>query len=133
MKILTETAPRILLALIFLVGAIDGFYFIFTGTHLIHPPTSDRGVQFEHALQAAGFFWPFMKSVEVVGALCLLTNRAPALGFALLTPIVAVIVLFHLFLNPQGLPLAIILLVCWASLLRRYARSFTPLFQRPVA
>jgi hypothetical protein len=122
-----------LLALIFVVGATDGFWFIFTGTHLIHPPTSERGVQFEHALQAAGFFWPFMKSIEVIGALCLLTNRAPAFGVAVLSPIVAVIVLFHLFLNPQGLPIAIILFVCWMLLLRRYAGNFAPLFKRPVS
>ncbi len=32
------TVPRVVLGLIFLAGAIDGFSFIFTGTHLLHPP-----------------------------------------------------------------------------------------------
>ena len=41
-KILTVDTPRILLGLLFLVGAIEGFTFIFTGNHLIHPPTSPR-------------------------------------------------------------------------------------------
>ena len=56
------TVPRVVLGLIFLAGAIDGFSFIFTGTHLLHPPTSDRGLQFEAALKATGFFWALMKS-----------------------------------------------------------------------
>jgi putative oxidoreductase len=130
-KMLSETVPRIVLAFVFLVGATDGFWFIFTGAHLVHPPTSDQGVQFEHALQATGFFWPFMKTIEVIGALCLLTNRAPAFGLALLAPIIMVIVLFHVFLNHQGLPLAIILLACSIALLRAYRGNYAALFQQP--
>ena len=78
---------------------------------MINPPTSDMSHEFEYALQSVGFFWPFMNSIELIGAICLLTNRAPALGLALLMPIMAVIVLFHVFLNPLGLPLATIMLV----------------------
>ncbi len=118
------TVPRVLLGVIFLVGAIDGFAFVLTGNHLIHPPTSARGVAFEEALKASGFFWPLMKIVELVGAVCLLTNRAPALGLALLSPIMTVIVLFHVFLNPQGIPLALLLIACGAPLLYAYATRY---------
>ncbi len=48
-------SPRILLGLIFLVGAVDGFAWIFTGQHLIHPPTSAAGLRFEDGLKASGF------------------------------------------------------------------------------
>ncbi len=44
--------------------------------------------------------------MNLVGGLSLLFNVAPAFGLALLAPVMATIVLFHVFLNPQGLPLA---------------------------
>ena len=115
-KILLQTAPRLILGALFLISAIDGFWFLATGAHLIHPPTSERGMQFEQALIASGFFWPFLKVVNLAGALSLLTNRAPAFGLALIAPVVAVIVLFHIFLNPQGIPVAVLLVVCGALL-----------------
>lgn len=127
------TVPRVLLGLIFLAGGIDGFFYVATGGHLIHPPTSERGLAFEEALKATGFFWPFMKAVELVGAFCLLSNRAPALGLALLSPIMSVVVLFHLFLNPQGIPVAVLLVVCGGLLLRVYAPRYAVAFSAGLA
>ncbi len=82
------------------------FWAMATGQHLIHPPVSPAGRAFEQGLQASGFFWPFLKTVNLVGGLSLLFNVAPAFGLALIAPVMATIVLFHVFLNPQGLPLA---------------------------
>jgi len=106
-----STIPRVLLGIIFLIFGIDGFVYVFTGSSLIVPPVSEAGGQFIASLQASGFFWPFMKTIYIVAALCLLTNRAPALGIALLIPIIAVIILFHAVLNPAGIPIAVILAV----------------------
>jgi putative oxidoreductase len=130
-NILLATVPRILLGLIFLVGAVDGFSFILTGSHLIHPPTSDKGLAFEAGLKAAGFFWPLMKSIELVGALCLLTNRAPVVGLALLSPIMTVIVFFHFILNPGGIPLALILVVTGGMLVYQYRNQLLALANSP--
>ena len=121
------TAARIVLGLIFLLGAVDGFSYIFTGAHLVHPPTSEAGLAFEGALKASGFIWPLMKIVELVAAIALLSNRAPALGLALLLPLIAVISLFHVVLNPQGIPLAVVVLVCAAVLLKAYADRYASL------
>lgn len=121
------TVARVLLGVIFLLGAVDGFAFILTGGHLIHPPTSERGLAFEAALKASGFIWPAMKMVELVAACCLLANRAPALGLALLLPLIVVISLFHVVLNPQGLPLAVIVTVCAIVLFKAYATQFAGL------
>lgn len=136
-QILMVSAPRILLGGIFLIGAADGFAFILTGSHLIHPPTSAQGLAFEAALKESGFFWPLMKAIELIGALLLLSNRAPALGLALLAPIMTVIVLFHAVLNPGGLPLAFILiltsgLVFWTNR-SRYAALLSPGTPEPAA
>ncbi|RJE82381.1 hypothetical protein [Paracoccus onubensis] len=125
--IFVDTGPRLLLGGIFLLGAIDGFSYIFTGSHLIHPPTSVNGQAFEDALKEVGFIWPLMKTVELIGALLLLSNRAPALGLALLSPVMAVIVLFHVALNPSGLPLAVILAVTGGMTLWVQFDRFKPL------
>jgi hypothetical protein len=69
-----------------------------------------------------------MKVVEIIGAICLLSNRAPAFGLAVLSPIMTVVVLFHIFLNPQGIPLASLLVICGALLLRAYASRYAAVF-----
>ena len=128
-SIVLVTVPRILLGLLFLVSAIDGFWWLATGNHLIHPPTSARGVAFETALQNAGFFWPLLKSVNLVGGLSLVTNIAPALGLALIAPVMAVIVLFHLTINPQGIPVAVILIVLGGLLVWAYRERYAALLR----
>lgn len=128
-NILLVAVPRILLGLIFLVSAVDGFWWLATGANLIHPPTSERGVAFEVALQSSGFFWPLLKTVNLAGALSLLCNVVPAFGLALLAPVMAVIVLFHLTINPQGLPVAIILIVLGSLLVWAYRDRYAVLFR----
>lgn len=125
----TVHLPRTLLALLFLVSAADGFWFIATGNHLIHPPTSPQGQAFELALQNSGFFWPFLKTVNLIGGLSLLFNVAPAFGLALLAPVMATIVLFHLVLNPQGLPVAGIMVVLGLMLVFAYRDRYAALLR----
>lgn len=100
-----------------------------TGQDLIHPPTSDAGLRFEAALRESGFLWPLMKSIDLVAGLMLLFNRAPALALLLLLPIIAVIVLFHLVLNPGGIPVAIVLSALTAMLLFAWRDRYAPLFR----
>jgi putative oxidoreductase len=121
--------PRTLLGILFLVSAVDGFWFIFTGNHLIHPPTSPKGKEFELALQASGFFWPFLKTINLVGGLSLLFNVVPAFGLALIAPVMATIVLFHAFINPQGLPVAGILVVLGLMLVWAYRDRYAAMFR----
>lgn len=127
--ILLVTVPRVVLGLIFLVSAVDGFWWLATGAHLIHPPTSPKGLEFEEALQAAGFFWPFLKVVNLLGSLSLLLNIVPAFGLALLAPVMTVIVLFHLAINPAGIPVAIILVVMGALLVYAYRDRYAALLR----
>lgn len=129
LRLITVDVPRVLLAIIFLVGAANGFAWMITGQDLIHPPTSDAGLRFEAALRESGFLWPLMKSIDLVAGLMLLFNRAPALALLLLPPIIAVIVLFHLVLNPGGIPVAIVLSALTAMLLFAWRDRYAPLFR----
>lgn len=128
-KLILQTIPRILIGIIFLFFGIDGYVFIFTGSNIVTPPVSPEGDAFVKALQASGFFWPFMKGTFIIGGLLLLINRAPAFALALLAPGMAIIVLFHLFLNPGGIPIAIILTVFGSLLLFSQRAKFAALFE----
>jgi len=121
--------PRILLGLLFLVAAIDGFFWMATGGHLIHPPTSPAGLAFEDGLKRSGFIWPLMKSIDLVAGLCLLFNRFPALALLALLPIITVIIFFHLVLNPGGIPVAAILAALTGMLLFGYRDRYRPLLR----
>lgn len=129
LRLITVDAPRVLLALLFLLGAANGFAWMITGQDLIHPPTSPAGLRFEAALRESGFIWPLMKSIDLVAGLMLLFNRAPALALLMLMPIIVVIVLFHLVLNPGGLPIAAALSVLTAMLLFAWRDRYAPLFR----
>lgn len=128
-QILLVSVPRIMLGLLFLVSAVDGFWWMATGNHLIHPPTSPKGLEFETALQNAGFFWPLLKTINLLGGLSLLLNVVPALGLALIAPVMTVIVLFHFAINPQGIPVAIILIVTGGLLVWAYRERYAALLR----
>lgn len=91
---LYQTIARYLLGLIYLFGAVDGFLGIFFGIYL-----TGKAVEcsFLGVLKQTLFFWAFMKSIQLIGAVSLLSNYKPALGVALLTPISAVLCLFYFF------------------------------------
>lgn len=128
-QFLLVTVPRIVLGLLFLVSAVDGFWWMASGQHLIHPPVTEQGRVFETALQNSGFFWPLLKTVNLVGALSLLLNIALAFGLALIAPVMAVIVAFHLTINPVGIPVAIILVICGALLVLAYRERYAGMFR----
>jgi hypothetical protein len=128
-QFLLVTVPRIVLGLLFLVSAVDGFWWLASGQHLIHPPVTEQGRAFETALQNSGFFWPLLKTVNLLGGLSLLLNIAPAFGLALIAPVMAVIVAFHLTINPVGIPVAIILVICGAMLVHAYRQRYAGMFR----
>ncbi len=121
--------PRTLLGLLFLVSAAEGFWFLATGEHLIHPSTSEAGLAFERSLHASGFLWPLLKIVNLLGGLSLLLNWAPAFGLALLAPVMTVIALFHLVLNPGGIPMAAAMVLCAGLLVHAYRDRYAALFR----
>jgi len=66
----------------------------------------------------------------VVGGLCLLLGaRFVPLGLTLLGPVIVNIVLFHVFLEPAGLPMAIAISALALFLLWIYRFKFPAIFQ----
>jgi putative oxidoreductase len=106
MKI-TAAIARILLGVIFLVFGLNGFL------HFIKmPPPTGVALQFLGALIASHEIAVIML-LQVIGAVLLLINRFVPLALLLLGPVIVNIVLFHAFMAPSGLPMALIVSVLW--------------------
>jgi putative oxidoreductase len=95
---------RVILGLIFFVFGLNGFLnFIPT------PPMPDKAMAFMSGLMSSGYFFPFLKATEVVCGLLLLSGAFVPLALIVLAPIELNIFLFHAFLAPAGVPLALVI------------------------
>src|SRR5436309_13928948 len=122
MKILTLLA-RTLLGLGFIVFGSNAFLHFIPMT----PPQGMAG-DFVKALFASHYFYVVAILQIAGGALCLLGRFVP-LGLMLLGPVIVNILLFHIFLQPTGLPLAVVVSVLALFLLWAYRRAFSALLQ----
>jgi putative oxidoreductase len=120
--------PRIILGLIFLSGSIDGFYYVFVGHELLHFPETAQAHRFTEALRTSGFFWPFMKTIQLLGGLSLLFRFYAPIGFLLLMPVITTIVLFHFIINWPGAAFGVVLVVISGWLLLRYLAVYRSYF-----
>jgi len=107
MRIVTLIA-RILLGLMFIVFGLNGFLnFLNMGPM----PTGLAG-QFIGALVQSHYFW-VVAALQVIGGVLLLVNRYVPLGLVLLGPVIVNILLYHIFMNPAGMLMAIVVTVLW--------------------
>jgi uncharacterized membrane protein YphA (DoxX/SURF4 family) len=117
-------AARLFLGLVFTVFGLN-FFLHFLPT----PPAPPRAAAFAGALFGSGYFFPLLKTTEVVAGLLLLAGRFVPLALAVLAPIVINIVGFHLFLAPSGIPLPLALLAAELTLAWRYRAAFAPMLK----
>src|SRR6266550_6334434 len=107
MKVVTLIA-RLLLGLIFVVFGLNGFLnFLSMGPM----PTGMAG-QFMGALIVSHYYW-VIAALQVVGGALLLVNRFVPLALVLLGPVIVNIICYHVFLNPAGVALAIVVVILW--------------------
>ena len=81
----------------------------------------------EGALFATGYMIRLVAGTQLVAGVLLLANRFVPLALLLLAPVIVNIVAFHLFLAPDGLPLAAIVLVLEVALMWTVRAAYRPL------
>ena len=119
------TAARVLLGLCFFTFGLDGFLnFIPKPDPSTMPPGS---VAFAGALMQTGYMFKLIKGTEVVAGALLLANRFAPLALALLAPVVVNIVLFHAFLAPSGLAIALVVAALHLFLAWTHRRAYRPM------
>jgi len=105
---------RSLLGLMFVVFGLNGFL-----QFMPAPPPQGLAGDFTKALFVSHYFYVISALQMLGGALCLLGRYVP-LGLTLLAPVIVNILLFHIFLEPKGLLIAIVvsalaLFLLWAN------------------
>ncbi len=111
---------RVFLGLVFVVFGLNGFF------HFIPTPEmAEAAGSLMGALVATGYFMIVVKLVEVLAGLMILTGRFLPLGLILLAPVSVHILLFHVFLDPKSLPMAIFIIVLQLFLAWAYRGSFS--------
>jgi putative oxidoreductase len=116
---------RVLLGLQFVVFGANAFL------HFMGPVPEMQGQAgaFMTALMSSGYMY-VIAILQILGGLCLLLGaRFVPLGLTLLGPIIVNIVLFHVFLMPQGLGMAIVDALLALFLLWIYRFKFPAIFQ----
>src|SRR5215471_7076333 len=121
MKILIIIA-RTLLGLVFVVFGLNGFLQFMHG-----PPPQGLAGDFVKALAASHYFYVVAFLQIAGGALCLIGRFVP-LGLTLLGPVIVNILLFHIFLQPTGLLIAVVVAALALFLLWTYRQAFKGLF-----
>ena len=116
------TAARLFMGLIFTVFGLNFFLHF-----LPMPPAPPRAAAFAGALFASGYLFPLLKATEVVAGLLLLGGLFVPLALAVLAPIIVNIIGFHLFLEPSGLPLPLVVLAAELYLAWSYRSAFAPM------
>jgi len=123
-KKLAIAIVRVLFGLMFFVFGLDGFI------HFMPQPTTpppEGAMAFAIALLQSGYMFPLIKGTEVLAGALLLANVRVPLALVLLAPIVINIVAFHVFLAPQGIALALVLLAVEIGLAWAYRAAYRPL------
>lgn len=107
MRILMLIA-RLLLGLIFVVFGLNGFLsFLNMG-----PMPTGLALQFIGALAQSHYFW-VVAALQIIGGVLLLVNRFVPLALVLLGPVIVNILLYHIFLWPHGIVLALVATILW--------------------
>jgi uncharacterized membrane protein YphA (DoxX/SURF4 family) len=121
MKIVTIIV-RMLLGLMFVVFGLNIFL------HFIPMPEQKPSLMtdFANALMKSGYMY-VIGFLQVAGGLLLLIGKYVPLGLTLLGPVIVNILLTHIFLEPTGLRMAIIVSVLALFLLWRYRANFAGL------
>ena len=122
MKTLTIIV-RSLLGLTFVVFGLNAFL-----QFIPLPPPQGLAGDFMKALFVSHYFYVVAILQIAGGAICLLGRFVP-LGLTLLCPVIVNILLFHIFLDRSGLPLAVVVGALALFLLWAYRQSFGGLFK----
>ena len=121
MKYATVIA-RVRLGLMFTVFGSNIFF------HFLPMPEQKPSLatDFSKALMASHYMY-VIGFLQVAGGLLLLIGRYVPLGLTLLGPVIVNILLFHIFLETTGLPLALVVSALALFLLWRYRANFAGL------
>jgi len=113
---------RILLGLVFTIFGLNTFLHFIPMT----PPPGDAGV-FAGLLFKYGWF-VFIGILYLIAGVLLLIGRYVGIALTILGPIIVVILLFHITMNPEGIGVALFVALLEVFLIYAYWHHFGPIY-----
>ena len=125
---LPSTIARYLLGLVFTVFGLNGFF------HFMHQssPASPLAVQYL-TVMVVSHSMVLVFLLQLAGGVLLLVNRFVPLALVLLAPVLVNILMYHLLMDPAGLPIGLAATVLWLLVFLGVRRVFGGIFQARVA
>ncbi len=116
---------RVLLGLIFAVFGVVGLFELGP-----QPEMGEEAGAFIGAMMDTGYLWPVIKVTEIVCGVLLILGIFVPLALVGLAPVVLNILLFHIFLAPEGVAIGIAAVVLGLYVAHRHRDSFSAVLQR---
>lgn len=116
-------AARVLMGALFLFAGLAGLLMSPQPT----PGLPAGAIAFSAALVKSGYMLPLISGTQALVGALLLANRFVPLAVALLAPVVVNILAFHVFLEPSGLPVAVVVVALELYLAWSYREVFRPM------
>jgi putative oxidoreductase len=124
MKIAALTA-RILLGIMFTIFGLNGFL-----QFIPQPPLPPGAMATFTGVLFTSHYYVFVFAVQLLCGILLLANQFVPLALTLLGPVIANILVFHITMQPAGLPPGILATILWAILAWRLRSHFAALLVR---
>ena len=115
---------RTLMGLLFLFASVTALF------KLMPQPVPTGAMKiFADGLNASVYLMPLVKVLELVCGIAFVSGRFVPLATILISPVIVNIFLVHVFMGPEGLPIAIFLVLANAFIAYSNWESYRPLFR----
>lgn len=118
MKIAAIVA-RYLLGVIFLVFALNGFL------HFLPMPLPAGPAGEFMVVMFSTHYMTFVYAVQLIAAILFLANRYVPLALTIIAPVILNILVFHILMQPAGLPPGVLCAVLWIILAMSVRSAFS--------
>jgi putative oxidoreductase len=115
---------RILLGLVFVVFGLNGFLHF-----LPSQPPPGLAAEYVALMVRTGMFTAIF-GFQLLGGILVLLGIFTPLGLVILAPIIVNILMFHLFVEPSGLGVALFVFLLWLVVAHSRRDNFLPLLAR---
>jgi uncharacterized membrane protein YphA (DoxX/SURF4 family) len=124
MKMKLFTVTRLGFGILFVIFGLNGFL-----NFIPMPTPSPQAADFLGALFQTGFIFPVIKSIEILVGISMLTNRYTTLSLVVIAPILTVITLHNFLLDPSGIPLTLLIMGMYGTLIYNHRANYQQLIQ----
>lgn len=117
---------------VIIVRTLMGLLFVMSSVVVLfnlapQPELSGNMKLFMTGMVASGYLMPLIKVTELICGLAFISGRFVPLATVVIFPVTVNILLVNAFLAPQGLPMAVLLLLGNLFLAYRYKDNYVPL------